>query len=142
MVLHHEPENDVVALAGSGWQATDYAAMYRHTIQRLRAKGVTNVVNVMAYMGKEKWLAQTWWNDLYPGNDIVDWNGLDSDVSVEKDYYHYGTFADLLDRAPTGGGLGFYERARPPTSPPSTTASCPNWSNGPRSRPSCTSTPS
>ncbi|MCM4085055.1 CBM96 family carbohydrate-binding protein [Paractinoplanes hotanensis] len=111
LVLHHEPENEVVAKAGSGWQATDYAAMYRHTIQRLRAKGVTNVVNVMAYMGNEKWLAQTWWKDLYPGNDIVDWIGLDSYVSVEKGYYHYGTFADLLDRKPTGGGLGFYEWA-------------------------------
>jgi hypothetical protein len=111
LVLHHEPENDVVAKAGSGWEAKDYAAMYRHTIERLRAKGATNVVNVMAYMGNEKWMAQSWWKDLYPGNDIVDWIGLDSYVSVEKGYYHYGDFGDLLDRAPTGGGPGFYEWA-------------------------------
>jgi beta-mannanase len=111
LVLHHEPENDVVAKAGSGMQATDYAAMYRHTIERLRSKGATNVVNVLAYMGNEKWLAQSWWSDLYPGNDVVDWIGLDSYVSVEKGYYHYGTFADLLDRKPKGGGLGFYEWA-------------------------------
>ncbi|MBG0564818.1 CBM96 family carbohydrate-binding protein [Actinoplanes aureus] len=111
LVLNHEPENDVVAKAGSGWEAKDFAAMYRHTIERLRAKGVTNVVNVLAYMGNEKWMAQTWWKDLYPGNDIVDWIGLDSYVSVEKGYYHFGDFADLLDRAPKGGGLGFYEWA-------------------------------
>ncbi|MEU4622010.1 DNRLRE domain-containing protein [Actinoplanes sp. NPDC023801] len=111
LVLHHEPENDVVARAGSGWEAKDYAAMYRHTIERLRKHGATNVVNVVAYMGNERWMAQSWWKDLYPGDDVVDWIGLDSYVSVEKGYYHYGTFADLLDRKPKGGGLGFYDWA-------------------------------
>ncbi|BCJ48584.1 hypothetical protein Asp14428_00590 [Actinoplanes sp. NBRC 14428] len=103
LVLNHEPENDVIAKPGSGWEAKDFAAMYRHTILRLRAKGVTNAINVMAYMGNEKWMAQSWWKDLYPGDDVVDWMGLDSYVSAEKGYYHYGTFADLLDRkAPNG----------------------------------------
>ncbi|MFC7532842.1 DNRLRE domain-containing protein [Actinoplanes sp. GCM10030250] len=111
LVLNHEPENDVVAKAGSGMEAKDFAAMYRHTILRLRQQGVTNVVNVLAYMGNEKWMAQTWWSQLYPGNDVVDWIGLDSYVSVEKGYYHYGLFADLLDRKPKGGGLGFYDWA-------------------------------
>jgi hypothetical protein len=36
--------------------------------------------------------------------------GLDSYVSAEKDHYHYGVFADLLDRAGTDG-LGFYDWA-------------------------------
>ncbi|MGK5681824.1 CBM96 family carbohydrate-binding protein [Actinoplanes sp. URMC 104] len=108
LVLNHEPENDVVAHAGSGWEAKDFAAMYRHTILRLRAQGVTNVVNVLAYMGNEKWMAQSWWKDLYPGDEVVDWIGLDSYVSAEPGYYHYGKFNDLLDRAPTGGGLGWY----------------------------------
>ena len=108
LVLHHEPENDVVATAGSGMTAKDYAAMYRHVILRLRADGVTNAVNVLAYMGNEKWMAQSWWKDLYPGDDVVDWIGLDSYVSVEPGYYHFGGFGDLLDRKPTGGGLGFY----------------------------------
>ncbi|MDT4992505.1 MAG: hypothetical protein QOH97_2397, partial [Actinoplanes sp.] len=57
LVLHHEPENDVIARPGSGMQAKDFAAMYRHTILRLRARGVTNVINVLAYMGNEKWMA-------------------------------------------------------------------------------------
>ncbi|MEV4276146.1 glycoside hydrolase family 26 protein [Actinoplanes xinjiangensis] len=111
LVLNHEPENDVVARKGSGWEAKDFAAMYRHTIKRLRSQGVTNAVNVVAYMGNEKWMAQNWWADLYPGDDVVDWIGLDSYVSVEKGYYHFGDFADLLDRKPKGGGLGFYDWA-------------------------------
>jgi hypothetical protein len=109
LALHHEPENDVKPAAGSGMTAKDYSAMYRHVIQRLRAKGVTNVVNVLALMGNEKWMAQSWWKDLYPGDDVVDWIGLDSYVSVEKGYYHFGDFGSLLDRQPTGGGLGFYD---------------------------------
>ncbi|MGW4945993.1 CBM96 family carbohydrate-binding protein [Actinoplanes sp. NPDC004185] len=111
LVLNHEPENDVVAKAGSGWEAKDFAAMYRHTILRLRAKGVTNAINVMAYMGNEKWMAQSWWKDLYPGDDVVDWMGLDSYVSAEKGYYHFGLFDDLLDRKPADGGLGWYDWA-------------------------------
>ena len=50
MAMHHEPENDVVATAGSGMTAKDYAAMFRHTVQRLRANGVNNAVFVVAYM--------------------------------------------------------------------------------------------
>ena len=108
LALHHEPENDVIARSRSGMEARDFAAMYRHTIRRLRAKGVTNVINVMAYMGNEKWMAKSWWKDLYPGDDVVDWMGLDSYVNAEKGYYHYGMFADLLDRA-GGDGQGFYD---------------------------------
>jgi hypothetical protein len=111
LALHHEPENDVKPTVGSGMTAKDYAAMYRHVITRLRANGVTNAINVLAYMGNEKWLAQSWWSDLYPGDDVVDWIGLDSYVSAEPGYYHYGMFADLLDRRPTGGGTGFYDWA-------------------------------
>jgi beta-mannanase len=118
LVLNHEPENDVIAKAGSGWEAKDFAAMYRHTILRLRAKGLTNAINVMAYMGNEKWLSQSWWKDIYPGDDVVDWMGLDSYVSAEKGYYHYGMFADLLDRKGKTGP-GFYEWAttKHPTKP-------------------------
>ncbi|MFI7541278.1 DNRLRE domain-containing protein [Actinoplanes sp. NPDC049599] len=111
LALHHEPENDVQTATASGMTAKDYAAMYRHVITRLRANGVTNAVNVIAYMGNEKWMAQSWWPDLYPGDAYVDWVGLDSYVSVEPGYYHYGDMGDLLDRQPTGGGLGWYDWA-------------------------------
>ncbi|UQU61301.1 DNRLRE domain-containing protein [Couchioplanes caeruleus] len=118
LVLNHEPENDVNPRAGSGWEAKDFAAMYRHTIERLRAKGVTNAINVMAYMGNEKWMAQSWWKDLYPGDDVVDWMGLDSYVSAEKGYYHYGMFADLLDRkAPNGPSFYDWATTKHPAKP-------------------------
>jgi beta-mannanase len=118
LVLHHEPENDIMTNPGAGMTAQDFAAMYRHVILRLRAKGVDNAINVLAYMGNEKWMSQSWWKDLYPGDDVVDWIGLDSYVSAEKNYYHYGMFGDLLDRKGTTGP-GFYDWAvsKHPTKP-------------------------
>jgi beta-mannanase len=117
LVIHHEPENDVKekndALTGTyadGMTAKDYKAMYRHVVQTLRADGATNVITVMAYMGNEKWMGRSWWKDLYPGDDVVDWIGLDSYVSVD-DTYHRGDMGDILDRKPTGGGLGWYDWA-------------------------------
>ena len=110
LVLNHEPEDDVRPAAGSGMTARDFAASYRHVIQRLRAQGLTNVVSVVAYMGNERWMAQPWWKDLYPGDDVVDWVGLDSYVSAEPGYYHNGMFGDLLDRR-ARNGVGFYDWA-------------------------------
>jgi beta-mannanase len=107
LVLNHEPEDDVRG-TGSGMTAKDFRASFRHVITRLRAKGVANAVSVVAYMGNEKWMAQSWWKDLYPGDDVVDWIGLDSYVSAEKGYYHQGMFRDLLDRS-APGGEGFYK---------------------------------
>ncbi|HEY0532889.1 MAG TPA: glycosyl hydrolase [Actinoplanes sp.] len=110
LVLNHEPEDDVKPSSRSGMTAKDFAASFRHVITRLRAKGVSNAVSVVAYMGNERWMAESWWKDLYPGDDVVDWIGLDSYVSAEQNYYHHGMFADLLDRrAP--GGEGFYKWA-------------------------------
>jgi beta-mannanase len=98
MTMHHEPENDVVATAGSGRTAKDFAAMFRHTVQRMRAKGVTNVVYVVAYMAIEKFYNQPWWYDLYPGDDVVDWIGLDAYLASKPGGYHFGTFTDLMNR--------------------------------------------
>jgi hypothetical protein len=77
LTLHHEPENDVDATPGSGMQATDYAAMYRHVVLRLRDEGVKNAVTVMTYMGAPNWAAKPWFEQLYPGDDVVDWVALD-----------------------------------------------------------------
>lgn len=77
LAIYHEPEDNVVPSAGSGMTAADYAAMYRHVVLRLRADGVSNAVTVMDYMGYFKWEKQSWFNQLWPGNDVVDWIGLD-----------------------------------------------------------------
>ncbi|MET7425590.1 endoglucanase [Dactylosporangium sp. NPDC005555] len=96
VALHHEPENDV--RAGGGMTARDYAAMYRHTVLRLRAAGVTNVVFVMVYMAYEPWCVQPWFGDLYPGDDVVDWVGMDPYLFARPGGYGHGDFAYLVDR--------------------------------------------
>lgn len=74
--VHHEPENDVDTRTGSNMEASDYAAMYRYVVERLRGAGVDNLVTVMNYMGYLKWVEKPWHEDLYPGADVVDWIGL------------------------------------------------------------------
>ncbi|MFI6599035.1 glycoside hydrolase family 26 protein [Nonomuraea sp. NPDC050536] len=77
LTIHHEPENDVRAAEGSGMQAADYAAMYRHVVLRLRDRGVRNAVTVMTYMGAPNWAVKPWFEQLYPGDDVVDWVAMD-----------------------------------------------------------------
>ncbi|GGM60579.1 DNRLRE domain-containing protein [Dactylosporangium sucinum] len=98
MVLHHEPENDVDPAAGSGMTAKDYAAMFRHTALRMKANGVTNAVFVVAYMNYEKWNNASWWGDLYPGDDVVDWVGVDTYNNAQPGGFHYGDFNYLMNR--------------------------------------------
>jgi len=109
LTFHHEPENDVNDTAGSGMTAKDFASMFRHTVQRLRAQGVDNAVFVVAYMGIEKFYNQPWWYDLYPGDDVVDWIGLDAYVASQPGGYHYGTLTDLVNRTTDKAKFpGFY----------------------------------
>ncbi|MFD1940443.1 MULTISPECIES: glycoside hydrolase family 26 protein [Nonomuraea] len=77
LTVHHEPEDDVRANPGSGMTAPDYAAMFRHVVQRLREKGVKNAITVMTYMGAPNWASQPWFEQLYPGDDVVDWVAMD-----------------------------------------------------------------
>ncbi|WP_328815613.1 glycoside hydrolase family 26 protein [Nonomuraea cypriaca] len=77
LTLHHEPENDVDTASDSGMRAGDYAAMFRHVVLTLRAEGVRNAVMVMTYMGAPNWAAEPWFEDLYPGDDVVDWVAMD-----------------------------------------------------------------
>lgn len=77
LTVHHEPENDVREARGAGMSAADYAAMFRHVVRRLRHGGVTNAVTVMTYMGAPNWASEPWFERLYPGDDVVDWVGMD-----------------------------------------------------------------
>lgn len=101
LTIHHEPENDVDPHEGSGYTATDYAAMYRHVVQRLREDGATNVVTVMTYMGYAKWPAQPWFDQLYPGDDVVDWIALDV-YAYSTPGYGYGDFGEMVNRGGDG----------------------------------------
>jgi len=81
LTLHHEPENDVVGggegcaankvWVGNAGTPAEYRQMWRTTRERFDAKGVTNVVWVMNYMGYSGWDCIV--DDLWPGNDLVDW---------------------------------------------------------------------
>ena len=132
LTIHHEPENDVRPEPGSGYTAADYARMYRHVVERLRHDGVHNVVFVMTYMGYAKWPAQQWFDQLYPGDDVVDWIALDV-YAYSTPGYGYGDFAEMANRGgPTPSGT--------PT-PPSPTASSPS-APPPPSSPSPSRSPS
>jgi hypothetical protein len=112
LAIWHEPENDVNPAAGSGKTAADYAAMFKHTVQRLRAGGVTNAVTVVAYMGYPKWGASNWFDALYPGDDVVDWVGFDPYGSGEAaPAYMAGDFSKLVNRTDGLNWEGSYDWA-------------------------------
>jgi hypothetical protein len=91
--VFHEPENDVssgncttnggTAAAGS---PTDYVNMWHNVRARFDAKGVTNIVWAMNYMGYQAWNCLV--PLLWPGNDYVDW--------VTYDPYGGGSHTDTL----------------------------------------------
>ena len=108
LTIWHEPENDVVATAGSGKTAADFAAMFRHTVQRLRADGVSNAVVVMNYMNYSRWNNASWFEQLYPGDDVVDWIGWDPYASGQASGYNSGDFGTLVNRTDGLPFPGFY----------------------------------
>jgi glycosyl hydrolase family 26 len=110
--VHHEGENDVREKAGSGYTAKDYAAMYRHVVKRLRAHGVHNMVTVLVHMAYVPHATKSWFNQMYPGDDVVDWIGLDVYAYSTPGYGH-GDFAEVLNRKLGGKRAwpGFYNWA-------------------------------
>ncbi|MGX6602714.1 glycosyl hydrolase [Micromonosporaceae bacterium Da 78-11] len=110
--VHHEGENDVRERPGSGYTARDYAAMYRHVINRLRAHGVRNMVSVLVHMAYVPHAQQSWFDRMYPGDDVVDWIGLDV-YAYSKPGYGHGDFAEVLNRKLSGkrSWPGFYNWA-------------------------------
>jgi glycosyl hydrolase family 26 len=110
--VHHEAEADVRDWAGSGYTAADYAAMFRHVIERLRAHGVRNLVTVQVRLAYVPHTSQDWFAAMYPGDDVVDWIGFDTYAYSDAGYGH-GDFAELLNRRSerTPDWPGFYNWA-------------------------------
>jgi hypothetical protein len=102
LTIWHEMENDVNPTAGSGMTASDYAAMFRHVVLRLRADGATKPVIVMNYMGFDNWALKSWFPKLWPGDDVVDWIGIDPYGSGSSGTYQSGDFNTLVNRKITG----------------------------------------
>lgn len=108
--VHHEPEEEVIPEPGSGYTADDYAAMFRHVVDRLRQRGVTNAVTVFNVMGFSGHAVQPWFADLYPGDDVVDWVAGDLYACLDGDR-PCGDFADLVNRSYHAEWPGFYRWA-------------------------------
>jgi hypothetical protein len=96
LTIHHEPEEEVRQTSGSGYTAQDYRAMYRHVIQRLRAKGVSNAVPVFNVMGTQTYGIQPWFDTLYPGDDVVSWIAADPYGCVSAKTCD--SFANMMNR--------------------------------------------
>ncbi|MGK5680907.1 glycosyl hydrolase [Actinoplanes sp. URMC 104] len=107
--VHHEGENDVRERAGSGYTARDYAAMYRHVVKRLRARGVDNMVTVLVHMSYVPHAQKSWFTSMYPGDDVVDWIGFDTYAYSDPGYGH-GQFSEVFNRRLEGkrSWPGFY----------------------------------
>jgi len=80
LAIHHEPEDDVIASAGSGFTANDYVAMYQHVVDRVDATIAREGSPSMGYpiwvwdlTGYPRW--ESLWPQLYPGDRYVDWVG-------------------------------------------------------------------
>ena len=82
--------------ANSGYTAADYKLMYRHVVLRLHQRGLRNLVRVMNYIGLPQWGVQPWFEQMYPGNDVVDWIAFDPYIFGTGQYW--GTPTDLFNR--------------------------------------------
>ncbi|GGQ65818.1 glycoside hydrolase family 26 protein [Couchioplanes azureus] len=110
--VHHEAEDNVKEKAGSGYTAADYSRMFRYVVERLRADGVDNLVTVLVHMAYVPHTSQKWFDDMYPGDDVVDWIGFDTYAYSDPGYGH-GDFAELLNRQSSARPTwpGFYNWA-------------------------------
>lgn len=82
LTIYHEPEPDVTGGASGcttstyktdakGGTPAEYRAMWQNVRSRFDAKGATNVIWVMNYMGFSRWDCLI--DDMWPGNYLVDW---------------------------------------------------------------------
>ena len=110
LTIWHEPENDVNPVAGSGMTATDFKDMFRHVVLRMRADGASEPVFVVNYMSYPHFSVQSWWKDMYPGDDVVDWLAVDAYNSGQPTGFNSGDFSQLMNR-PKDSWPGFYNWA-------------------------------
>jgi hypothetical protein len=109
LAIHGEPEDEVIQTSGSGYTAADFRAMFRHVILRLRADGVTNVVSVVDYTGNPKWGSMSWFDDMYPGNDVVDWLAEDPYIIGPEGGWYDNDYDHFVNRTFPGYSFpGFY----------------------------------
>ncbi|MCH2547070.1 MAG: hypothetical protein MK052_05640 [Alphaproteobacteria bacterium] len=92
LTIYHEPEDQVedgtscksYSDKPKAGTPKDYRAMWQNIRNRFDALGVDNVVWTMNYMGYERWHCMV--NDLWPGNDLVDWLTWNSYANKRLDW--------------------------------------------------------
>jgi hypothetical protein len=77
VAFHHEPD-----FASGHGSAADYRAAFRHYVEVFRSVGVTNVawtwiLTPAAFASPPTTPTKVGADDLYPGDDVVDWAALD-----------------------------------------------------------------
>lgn len=134
LTVFHEPENDVTGGAsgcaaniynGSVGTPAEYRAMWANVQNRFAAKGVTNVVWAMTYMGTPKWDCML--DDLWPGDERVDWLIWEPYFSKDELFIpsttsYYDKFTSLSapghNYASKPWGIGEWASWDPTTNPP------------------------
>jgi len=110
LTIYHEPEDNVGDMAGM--TKADYVAMWQHVRDRVEShNGVTNVVWVLNYVGYSGWAvngAGKGFEDLYPGDDVVDWIAWDPYTGTNN--RPLGLFLNE-NTANVSGWTGFYNWA-------------------------------
>lgn len=105
--LSAEMEAKVNSSVSSGQTAADFHDYFRHVVTLLRSHTGVQVIMVVNYTGSAKFAAQPWFNELYPGDDVVDWIAQDP---YAYDFEQTPDLAALLNR-PDGQWPGFYNWA-------------------------------
>lgn len=118
--LNAEMEDEVDPTPGSGQTATDFRDYFRHVVELLRAEGADTIVPVVVYTGDPSWTVHDWYEELYPGDDVVAWVGFDPYAFGEPPVYQTN-FAGIVDRrldtAPDFPGFATYAAERFPDKP-------------------------
>jgi hypothetical protein len=104
MTIFHEPERSVSGGAsgcpssiyiGSSGTPAQYRAMWSNVESRFTADGVKNVVWAIDFVGYETWNCMI--DDMWPGNDLVDWVLYDPYMTDSRDFSNsVGSFYDEL----------------------------------------------
>ncbi|MFD1847124.1 hypothetical protein [Arthrobacter flavus] len=106
--LNAEMEDEVDENEESGQTAADFRDFFRHTVEVLSRSNPDTIVTVMNYTGTQKWAEKPWFEELYPGDDVVDW------IAQDPYAFDLATTPDLFQLAnQTSGGSwpGFYQWA-------------------------------
>ena len=111
MSFFHEPEDNV---GSNGMTKADYIGMWRRARDICDAQGVTNLVYVIQYIGYSGDAENAngkGFEDMYPGDDYVDWIGWDPYNKANPSRTSWAQIVNETIQGPSGYS-GFYNWAQ------------------------------